>query len=89
MVRIRPLILASVAVASVLASIVAATRRRLWITNAYFAPRRRAVAVLGEAARRGELVPITAPGGRSASVPAPISRSIRRRTSGSIPASTR
>lgn len=48
--------------ASVLASIVAAARKRLWITNAYFAPRRRAVAVLGEAARRGVDVRILLPG---------------------------
>ena len=48
--------------ASVLASIVAAARERLWITNAYFAPRRRAVAVLGEAARRGVDVRILLPG---------------------------
>jgi len=48
--------------ASVLASIVAAARERLWITNAYFAPRRRAVATLGEAARRGVDVRILLPG---------------------------
>jgi cardiolipin synthase len=48
--------------ASVLAAIVAAARKRLWITNAYFAPRRRAVAVLGEAARRGIDVRILLPG---------------------------
>ena len=48
--------------ASVLAAIVAATRNRLWITNAYFAPRRRAVQVLGEAARRGVDVRILLPG---------------------------
>jgi cardiolipin synthase len=48
--------------ASVLAAIVAAARKRLWITNAYFAPRRRAVAVLGEAARRGVDVRILLPG---------------------------
>ena len=38
--------------ASALAAIVAAARKRLWITNAYFAPRRRAVRVLGEAGAR-------------------------------------
>jgi len=48
--------------ASVLAAIVAATRQRLWITNAYFAPRLRAVEVLGEAARRGVDVRILLPG---------------------------
>jgi cardiolipin synthase len=48
--------------ASVLAAIVAAARKRLWITNAYFAPRRRAVAVLGEAAERGVDVRILLPG---------------------------
>ena len=48
--------------ASVLAAIVAAARERLWITNAYFAPRRRAVRVLGEAARRGLDVRILLPG---------------------------
>jgi len=48
--------------ASVLASIVAAARKRLWITNAYFAPRRRAVEVLGNAARRGVDVRILLPG---------------------------
>jgi len=48
--------------ASVLAAIVAATRKRLWITNAYFAPRRRAVEVLGQAAGRGVDVRILLPG---------------------------
>jgi cardiolipin synthase A/B len=48
--------------ASVLAAIVAAARERLWITNAYFAPRRRAVEVLGQAARRGVDVRILLPG---------------------------
>jgi cardiolipin synthase len=48
--------------ASVLAAIVAAARKRLWITNAYFAPRRRAVEILGEAVRRGVDVRILLPG---------------------------
>ena len=48
--------------ASVLAAIVAATRRRLWITNAYFAPRWRAVEALGEAARRGVDIRLLLPG---------------------------
>ncbi len=48
--------------ASVLAATVAATRKRLWITNAYFSPRRRAVEVLGEAAGRGVDVRILLPG---------------------------
>ncbi len=48
--------------ASALAAIVAAARKRLWITNAYFAPRRRAVRVLGDAARRGVDVRILLPG---------------------------
>jgi cardiolipin synthase len=48
--------------ASVLASIVAAARKRLWITNAYFAPPRRAVTVLGDAVRRGVDVRLLLPG---------------------------
>jgi cardiolipin synthase len=39
--------------ASVFASVVAAARERLWITVAYFAPRHRALQILGGAARRG------------------------------------
>jgi cardiolipin synthase len=39
--------------ASVLSAIVAAARESVWITNAYFAPRRLAVEVLGSAAERG------------------------------------
>jgi cardiolipin synthase len=49
-------------IASALAAIAAAARRRLWITNAYFAPRWRAIARLGEAARRGVDVRILLPG---------------------------
>ena len=49
-------------IVSVLASIVAAARRRLWITNAYFAPRFRAVRFLGEAVRRGVDVRLLLPG---------------------------
>jgi cardiolipin synthase A/B len=48
--------------ASTLAAIAAAVRQRLWITNAYFAPRQRAVRVLGEVARRGVDVRILLPG---------------------------
>ena len=47
---------------SVLAAITAAARRRLWITNAYFAPRWRAVERLGEAVRRGVDVRLLLPG---------------------------
>jgi len=39
--------------ASVLAAIVGAARRRVWLTNAYFAPARTALDILGAAARRG------------------------------------
>jgi cardiolipin synthase len=39
--------------ASALAAIVGAARRSLWITNAYFAPPRRAVSLLGDAVQRG------------------------------------
>lgn len=49
-------------IASILAAIVAATRRRLWITNAYFAPRWRAVELLGDAVRRGVDVRLLLPG---------------------------
>jgi cardiolipin synthase len=48
--------------ASALGAIVAAARRRIWITNAYFAPRRRAVLFLAEAARRGVDVRLLLPG---------------------------
>ena len=39
--------------AAVLAALVGASRKRLWITNAYFAPNRTAIRLLGEAAQRG------------------------------------
>jgi cardiolipin synthase A/B len=49
-------------IASALAAITAGARRRLWITNAYFAPRRRAIEHLGEAALRGVDVRLLLPG---------------------------
>ncbi len=49
-------------ITSALAAIAAAARRRLWITNAYFAPRWRAIERLGEAARRGVDVRFLLPG---------------------------
>lgn len=39
--------------AAVLAALVAASRKRLWITNPYFAPNRMAIRLLGHAAQRG------------------------------------
>jgi cardiolipin synthase len=48
--------------ASVLAAIIAGARERLWVTNAYFAPRTRAIRLLGEAARRGVDVRLLLPG---------------------------
>lgn len=48
--------------ASVFASVVAAARKRLWITVAYFAPRRRALRILGAAASRGVDVRLLLPG---------------------------
>jgi cardiolipin synthase len=39
--------------ASVLAALVAASRKRLWITNSCFAPNRMAIRLLGRAAQRG------------------------------------
>lgn len=48
--------------ASILAAIVAAARERVWITNAYFAPRRATVRVLAAAARRGVDVRLLLPG---------------------------
>jgi cardiolipin synthase len=48
--------------AAVMAAIAAAARRSLWITNAYFAPGRRAVELLGEAAARGVDVRLLLPG---------------------------
>ena len=48
--------------AATLVAIAGAARRRLWITNAYFAPGRRALDVLGAAARRGVDVRLLLPG---------------------------
>jgi cardiolipin synthase len=48
--------------ASILSAIVAAARERIWITNAYFAPRRAAIRILGSAARRGVDVRLLLPG---------------------------
>jgi cardiolipin synthase len=48
--------------ASALAAILAAAQKRLWITNAYFAPRRELVDVLGAAVRRGVDVRVLLPG---------------------------
>jgi cardiolipin synthase len=48
--------------AAVLAAIVGAARRRVWITNAYFAPGHLAVNVLGHAVRRGVDVRLLLPG---------------------------
>jgi cardiolipin synthase len=48
--------------AAVMAAVAAAAQRTLWITNAYFAPGRRALAVLGEAAARGVDVRLLLPG---------------------------
>jgi cardiolipin synthase A/B len=39
--------------AAVLAALVAASQKRLWVTNAYFAPNRMAIRLLGRAAQRG------------------------------------
>ncbi len=39
--------------AAVLAALVGASRKRLWITNSYFAPNRTAIRLLGQAAQRG------------------------------------
>ena len=49
-------------VAAVLSAIAGAARRNLWITMAYFAPRRRAIGILGGAARRGVDVRLLLPG---------------------------
>ena len=46
----------------VLAALVAASRERLWITNAYFAPNRIAIELLGHAAQRGVDVRLLLPG---------------------------
>lgn len=48
--------------ASVIAAILAAARRTAWITNAYFAPPRLAVRVMGDAVRRGVDVRLLLPG---------------------------
>lgn len=48
--------------AAVMAAVVAAARRSVWITNAYFAPRRVAVETLGRAAARGVDVRLLLPG---------------------------
>ena len=48
--------------AAVLAAIVAAAAKRVWITNSYFAPRRAAIGILGEAVRRGVDVRLLLPG---------------------------
>lgn len=48
--------------ASVLTAVASAARERIWITNAYFAPRRRAIDALAEAVRRGVDVRLLLPG---------------------------
>ena len=48
--------------ASALAAIVAAARKTVWITNAYFAPGWAAVRILGQAAQRGVDVRLLLPG---------------------------
>ena len=48
--------------AAALAAVVAAARERVWITNAYFAPRRRAIDALARAVRRGVDVRLLLPG---------------------------
>ena len=48
--------------ASVLAATIAASRSRFWLTNAYFAPRRGALPLLADAARRGVDVRLLLPG---------------------------
>ncbi|HEV8610020.1 MAG TPA: phospholipase D-like domain-containing protein [Thermoanaerobaculia bacterium] len=48
--------------ASALAAIVGGAREKVWITNAYFAPRARAVRILAEAVRRGVDVRLLLPG---------------------------
>ncbi|MGE5412751.1 MAG: phospholipase D-like domain-containing protein [Syntrophomonadaceae bacterium] len=49
-------------VSSALASIAGGARRRLWITEAYFAPRRRVTGILGRAVARGVDVRLLLPG---------------------------
>src|SRR5262249_44346332 len=48
--------------ASIMTSVVAAARKRVWITNAYFAPRRGAIDRLEQAVRRGVDVRLLVPG---------------------------
>jgi cardiolipin synthase len=48
--------------ASILTALVAAARRRVWITNSYFAPRRRAIGTLAAAVGRGVDVRLLLPG---------------------------
>ena len=48
--------------AAALVAIAAAARKTLWITNAYFAPKRRAVGLLAEAVARGVDVRLLLPG---------------------------
>jgi cardiolipin synthase A/B len=48
--------------AAVLAAVVGAARRYVWLTNAYFAPGRMAIDILGEAAGRGVDVRLVLPG---------------------------
>jgi cardiolipin synthase len=47
---------------SVLAAVVSAARERVWVTNAYFAPGRSTVRLLGKAAQRGADVRLLLPG---------------------------
>jgi len=47
---------------STLAALIGATRRRLWVTNAYFAPGMGSVELFGDAARRGVDVRLLLPG---------------------------
>lgn len=49
-------------VAAMMTAISGAARKTLWITTAYFAPRRRAIGILGGAARRGVDVRLLVPG---------------------------
>src|SRR5262245_33312560 len=49
-------------ITSVVSAIAGAARRTLWITTAYFAPRRRAISILGATARRGVDVRLLVPG---------------------------
>ncbi|HEY6929268.1 MAG TPA: phospholipase D-like domain-containing protein, partial [Thermoanaerobaculia bacterium] len=47
---------------SILTAVLAAARKRIWITNAYFAPRRRAIGRLAAAVQRGIDVRLLLPG---------------------------